>query len=201
MTPGPIPPGSTAAVVLAAGGSSRMGRPKQLLVYQGRTLLRRAAETALASACRPVFVVLGKDFERMKEEVADLPVRVLHNSQWQSGIGVSIRIGVEAAASEGKADDVLLLLCDQPHVTPGLLDELVKAKRQAGSLIACCEYAGTVGVPSLFDRSLFPDLMKLRDDEGAKRIILQNLGRAVRIELPDPATDIDTPEDYRRLCS
>src|SRR5580692_2476743 len=107
-----------ALILLAAGPSTRLGQPKQLLPFRGRSLLRHAAETALASSCRPVVVVLGASAERMKSELTDLPVMIAVNSGWESGMGSSIRAGLEALTNGKNADAgvgaVVIMVCDQP---------------------------------------------------------------------------------------
>src|SRR5512137_2027685 len=151
-------PATTAAVILAAGPSRRMGSPKQLLEVDGRSLLRGAALTALSSSCRPVIVVLGAHADRVGRELLGLDVTVVRNEDWEDGLGSSVRCGIEAVRREPGVGSVVLMLCDQPLVTPALIEQLVAAHRQGGATIVACEYAGTVGVPALFDRSVFDEL-------------------------------------------
>ena len=183
------------AVVLAAGGSRRMGRPKQLLPYRGRSLLRHAAEAALATPCRPVAVVLGAAAALAEAELAGLPVDAVRNPRWADGIGTSIRAGIAAL---GAADAAIILLADQPLLGPAALLALLERFAQDRPDAVASEYAGTLGVPALFARSLFPALLSLADDEGAKRVILA--GNAARVPFPDGAIDVDTPADYQRLA-
>ncbi|RFP64687.1 hypothetical protein D0N36_13065 [Hymenobacter lapidiphilus] len=119
-----------AILLLAAGASSRLGRPKQLLMYQGRTLLRRAAETAVAAATgAPVVVVTGALHEALLPELAGLPLVVQHCPNWPAGMGASIQCGLHALESLGVSfTDVVVMLCDQPHVTPALLEQLAEAR-------------------------------------------------------------------------
>ena len=193
-------------VLLAAGGSTRLGTPKQLLTYRGRTLLRRAAETALAAGCRPVAAVLGSGAERLRAELAGLDVRIVDNPDWTRGMGTSVRLGL--AALEGPADaealdGVLLTLCDQPLVTAeklaGMLERFRRLDSPGGSIVAAA-YNGTVGVPVLFGRTHFEELRVLPADAGAKPILRRHRDRAVPFPLPEAATDIDTPEQYGRLA-
>src|SRR5258708_39740897 len=114
-----------AIMILAAGGSARMGEPKQLLPYRGSTLIRHAAETAVASGCRPVIVVLGAHADRLAAEVSELAVSVAINEQWASGIGSSIRCGIEhLTAIAPAAQAVVITLCDQPLVSAGIIRHL-----------------------------------------------------------------------------
>jgi molybdenum cofactor cytidylyltransferase len=185
------------AVVLAAGGSSRLGRPKQLLWHRGRSLLRRAAEEALASGCEPVVVVLGAEAGRLAPELAGLPVKPVVNERWADGMSTSLRLGVEALGPVVEA--CVLLLCDQPSVTAALLRGLVEAHRH-GHRLAGCEYGDALGVPALFDRSLFPELLNLGGDRGARPVLAAHAAEAARIAFPEGVLDIDTPEDAARLA-
>jgi molybdenum cofactor cytidylyltransferase len=189
---------SIGLVLLAAGGSSRLGEPKQLLLYQGRTLLRRAAETACASVCNPVIVVLGRDADRMTDELYGLDVSILVHSAWQKGIGTSIAAAFSELPTVSAA---VILLCDQVAVTTSDLNLLVEAfqRRSAGQSIVTSTFDGQRGPPVLFDRSHFEELRKLQGDTGARRVIQQYRHDVIEISLPHAAVDVDTPEDYRCL--
>jgi molybdenum cofactor cytidylyltransferase len=180
-------------IILAAGGSTRLAQPKQLLPLRGRSLLRHAAETALASVCRPVVAVLGAKADQMRLELAGLDVTVVNNPQWQTGIASSIRTGVEAIVGAA-CDGVVMMLCDQPLVSASLLNRLVKAGE-----LAAAEYGGTVGVPAYFAAEFFPELMALSGDTGAKSVLLRHPSKMARVPYPEAAIDIDTKEDYQRL--
>ena len=189
-------------ILLAAGGSSRLGHPKQLLLYQGRTLLRHAAETALASACRPIIVVLGAQADYLRPELTGLEVSVTNNPEWEQGMGSSVRAGL--ATLEGSAPDldgVVLMLCDQPLLSPASLNALVQSHLDSGSPLVVSEYGGTRGVPAFFSPALFPELRALRDAQGAKAIIAAHASEAVALTLPAGVWDVDTAEDYERLRS
>lgn len=188
-------------VVLAAGGSRRMPGPKQLLRFRGVTLLRHAAQTAVAARCGPVVVVLGAAAlaKQLRFELVDLAVSVVDNHKWKDGMSSSIRAGIEALEAAGSADAVLLMTCDQPYVTAEVLEQLVAAFHQSHPPAVACAYAGTVGVPALFDRALFAELKALEHDQGAKRILERHLPRIGRIPFEQGAVDIDTPEDVPKL--
>ncbi len=188
---------TTGIVILAAGASTRLGTPKQLLNFGGRSLLRRAVESALDSVCRPVVVVLGAEADRLAGEVSGLPVQTVVNGRWNSGIGSSIRAGIETL--EGGVDAAVILLCDQPLVTGPVIDAIVAAYSASGRSIVVSEYAGTVGVPALFSRAHFTELMTLADDAGAKALINKHLADAHRIPFENGALDIDTPKDVAHL--
>ncbi|WP_017721223.1 nucleotidyltransferase family protein [Kamptonema formosum] len=188
-------------VLLAAGASTRMGTPKQLLLYQGRSLLRHSAEVAVASKCRPVAVVLGASAGLLRNEVRHLSVRVVENEQWAEGISSSIRRGIEALnAGPTELEAVVIMLCDQPFVSAESINKLVDTYSLSGQPIVASEYAGTLGVPALFSRRLFSELASLSGDRGAKDIIRNYSQYVACIPFSEGATDIDTLEDFERLC-
>ena len=192
-----------AVILLAAGGSTRLGSPKQLLVYRGKSLLRRAAESALAVAeSGPVAVVLGARAEALRAEVAGLDVRTMENPEWERGMGGSVRRGMERLGEAvEKVDGVLLTLCDQPLVGAEALGRLVAVFASAGreDAIVSAAYEGTVGVPVLFGRAYFETLRTLPEDAGAKGLLRRYAERVVAVPLPEGAVDIDTREQYDRL--
>ena len=191
---------SVGCIILAAGASRRMGEPKQLLMYEGKSLLRRATETALQSACRPVVVVLGAHSDRLRDEVSDLPVVVVENPGWSEGMGASIRAGVAALQSAAEeVEAAVLMFCDQPLITPRIVDELTAVYGKTCPLAVASEYGGTCGVPALFSRRLFSELNSLEGAEGAKQIIKRHRGRVLCIAVPEGVMDVDTPADYERL--
>lgn len=185
-------------VLLAAGGSTRMGTPKQLLAYRGRTLLRHAAEAALETGCRPVIVVLGAQADEMSGALEGLAVETVVNARWAEGMGTSIGAGVAAAEEQG-VDGIVLGLADQPLVTADLLHRLVREFQRTGQPIVASAYAGTAGVPAFFARRFFASLKGLKAAEGCKGLILGHRDKAVLVECPEAEADIDTPEEYARL--
>ena len=180
------------ALVLAAGGSSRLGTPKQLVVFRGETLVRRAAKAALESVCDRVVVVVGNQAQQVRHEIDDLPVLVVENENWQSGMSTSIRAGLARISSE---DGVVITLCDQPFVTAAVLNELISTHRKTGRAIVASTYGTTRGVPAFFAPELFNELASLTKDEGARRIIASHPEKVATVEFPQGAIDIDTPQD------
>lgn len=180
---------SVSIILLAAGRSSRLGKPKQLLPYKGTTLLRYAASTALSSQADSTYVILGSEAEKLKGELHGLPVQVVNNPDWGLGISTSIVTGVRALPQS--VDAALIMLCDQPRVSTQLLDSIIENHRSAGKPVVACEYGGTLGVPALFARSLFPELVKLKGDQGAKSVIQKHTTDAIAIPFPDGIFDID----------
>ena len=189
-------------IILAAGGSTRFGRPKQLLEFEGRTLLRRAAETALSCQSGPVLVVLGNEYEKVRSEIVDMPVETVFNPDWQKGMGSSIGCAVSKVVQERPdISAVIFTLCDQPHVHHTALTRLVEAYLSKNAKIVASEYENTIGVPALFDASLFAELIDLTGDVGAKSIIERHSNNTVKILLPEAAFDIDSALDHNRLIS
>jgi len=183
--------------VLAAGASRRLPGPKQLLRYRGVTLLRHAAQTAVAADCGPVVVVLAPDAGTLRFELVDLNVHIVENPDAARGLSTSLRAGLEALG--GGLEAAVFMACDQPEITPDVLKQLVAAFAATRPAAVACEYAGTVGVPALLGRSLFGELRTLDGDQGAKRILLLHLDETVRIPFEPGALDIDTPDDVGRL--
>jgi molybdenum cofactor cytidylyltransferase len=187
-----------AAVVLAAGGSTRMGRPKQLLPWRGRSLLRHAADVALAAGCSPVVVILGAAAERLRPDLAGTPVTVVENPEWELGPGTSVRAGLTAI---GPADAVVFLACDQPRVDAEHIGRLIAAHQATSRPMAASGYGGTVGVPALFGRECFPALMDLPPAAGAKQLLTRHPELVAVAPFPAGECDIDTPADYQRLVT
>ena len=187
---------SIGLIILAAGGSSRLGSPKQLLRYGGQTLIRRAVGAAIASRCDRVVIVIGSRAEEMKRELEDLPVSIVENSAWQTGMSSSIQAGLSEVQSN---DAVLIMLCDQPFVTAEVLDKLIDTYYKTGMPIVAADYGGTRGVPALFSRVLFAELASLTADEGARRIIAKHPEMAATIPFAAGVIDVDTRADCRRL--
>ena len=192
---------SIGAIILAAGGGSRMGRTKQLLRVGGESLVRRAARAALDAGCRPAVIVTGSDSDAVAADIADLPVRSALNPQWSAGIGTSIRCGLSAVlAIDPSIAAVIVTVCDQPRLSPDVLRDLLASWSAAGKPMAACRYAGTVGPPCCFDKSMFEQLARLADADGAKRLLLADPASVATIPWPAGADDLDTPADWRRFC-
>ncbi|MGH2373818.1 MAG: nucleotidyltransferase family protein [bacterium] len=182
------------AVVLAAGSSTRMARPKLALPVGGLPMIRRVAEAALASRCGEVVMVLGAHAGVYRPLLDGLPLRIVQNPDPQEGMGSSIRIGVEAVSSD--AQGLVLLLGDQPFVTAGVIDRLIDTASTDGRRIVASAYAGTVGPPAYFHRALFLELLTLEGDRGARSVIEAYPKEGVALPLADAdAADIDTPSD------
>jgi molybdenum cofactor cytidylyltransferase len=188
-----------AGVILAAGGASRMGRPKQLLDWGGRPLVRVAAEQALASRLDTLLVVVGAASAEVGAALAGLPLRIVPCPEYASGQSASLRAGIAALGPEVAA--ALVLLADQPFVTAAIIDRLIAEWRATAAPIVAPAYRGVRGNPVLFARALFPELLAVTGDRGARQVIASDPARVATVPFDDdrPLADIDTPEEYERL--
>ena len=191
---------SIGIILLAAGASARLGEPKQLLQFQNETLLRRSAKVALAVSNK-VVVTLGARIETVRKEIEDLPVEIVENVDWETGMSGSIRVALEKFHDDAlKA--VVVMVCDQPFAGENLLKKIIGEFQKTGAPVVACAYQNTLGVPALFHRKLFPELLALDAQAGAKRLIKKYESQAVAISFPEGAFDVDTQADYEniRLC-
>ena len=188
------------ALILAAGGSARFGRPKQLLLFQGETLVRRAVRAATEPCEAGIIVVAGDTRALIEAELRESAATVVENPEWRSGLGTSIRCGLQhLIASAPELDAVVLMACDQPFVDAETVAALVAKQATSGKAIVASSYANTLGIPALFDCSCFATLLALPDDSGAKALIESRLADVASIEFEKGAIDIDTPADFERL--
>ncbi|GJQ21092.1 MAG: 4-diphosphocytidyl-2C-methyl-D-erythritol kinase [Bacteroidia bacterium] len=183
-------------VLLAAGASERLGTPKQLLPYQGTTLIRHLLKVALDSRAGGVTVVLGAHADLIEPEISRMHVKVARNREWQTGISSSIRAGLEGVQG---ADSVLFMLSDQPLVTTPFLNSIIDRSRESPGRIVASAYKGTVGVPALFPHRHFSELSRLKGDEGAKSFLLRHRQEILTLPFPDGAVDIDNLSDLKKL--
>lgn len=213
------------AIVLAAGASRRLGKAKQLLRWDDRSLIQRSVAVAGASMCDRVVVVLGANATRITPEIQDLPIEIIQNSGWESGMSSSLKLGISALSNS--VDAVIVMLCDQPLITTSTIDQLIQTYRNPQywgdqsqspqywglggqpdlthpiglpqSPIVACQYDEVIGVPALFDRFIWPALQALEGDTGARKIIQQYRDRVTTINCPEAAIDIDTPEAWENF--
>jgi molybdenum cofactor cytidylyltransferase len=185
-----------AAVVLAAGASTRLGKPKQLIQMEGEPLLRRTARLAADAGCSPVFVVLGFEAERMRAQLEGLAATAVVNERWPEGMGSSLRRGMEAVcALEKQPAGVLLLVCDQANLTVEHLRRLLAEHGGDEQRIAASAYAGRSGVPAVFGRRFYAELLAVEGDRGAREVIERQAGRIRTISWAAGERDLDEPED------
>ena len=192
--------GRIAAVILAAGESRRLRQPKQLIQLAGESLLRRTARLAVEAGCAPVFVVLGYEAEQMCPELNGLSVETITNCDWEEGMGSSLRCGVAAAQRVG-ADGVLVLVCDQPRLTAEHLRALLGRHCEGQASITASHYEGHVGVPAVFAASLFPELLQIEGDRGARQVIERHEQAVQAVDWPEGAVDVDLPEQLRDITA
>ncbi len=187
-------------IVLAAGASKRLGKPKQLLYFRGETLLKRAAKIAVASGCQPVIVVLGANAENLAREIEEFDVEIVENLDWENGMGTSIQTGLKRLLQIcPDISGVILMVCDQPFVSVELIRNLITSFRLSDAPIVACAYGDTIGVPALFSRQIFPELSALIADNGARKIIYRYRESVFKIPFEAGAVDVDTERDYLNL--
>lgn len=188
-----------AAIILAAGAATRMGRPKQLLDWGGRPLVRLAAEQALASGLAPVLVVVGAAADEVSAALAGLPVEIVPCPEYAAGQSASLRAGVAALPEDAAA--AVIMLADQPFVTAAIVARLADEWRVRQAPIVAPLYRGVRGNPVLFDRAIFAELLVVTGDRGARAAVAADPARVLAVPFDDdrPLADIDTPEEYERL--
>ncbi len=193
----PRPPARLLALLMAAGASSRFGGCKLLCAVEGQTLLQRSL--SLCSAAQHTYVVLGAHTQallpHLVQPLQEQEVSALPFDRWQQGLGASIAYGVSQLP---EAEGVLILLADQALLSHHDIARLVQTWRSQPEKIACAAYRGSVGVPAIFPQRVWPSLMSLSGDQGAKKLLL-NAGHAVKVPLERAGFDLDTLEDWEAL--
>jgi molybdenum cofactor cytidylyltransferase len=188
-------------LLLAAGGSTRFGSAKQLAEFEGKTLIRRAAEAVCGSECSIVVAVLGASADESRRELSDLDLVTVENKDWESGMSSSIRLGLSKLIElKPQLDAVLITLMDQPKVTASHLAQFIESFIETSSPIVAAQYSGTTGVPALFARRLFNELLQLEGDQGARSVVRKH-SNVQTIPLDEAAIDIDLLADLERLNS
>lgn len=182
-----------AAVVLAAGGSTRLGRPKQLLTREGETLVHRAARLAIATGATRVLVVIGAQADAVAGAVSDLPVECLVNTQWHEGLAGSVRIAAEALNHLTGA--TLLLACDQPALDAAHLQTLLEAARRTVSGSAATRLGDRMGIPAAVAPAMLQAALAVQGDRGLRDALNAPNAEVIGCDAPDLAFDIDTPDD------
>jgi molybdenum cofactor cytidylyltransferase len=188
-----------AAVVLAAGMSTRMGSNKLLAEIEGEPLVRRVVRSIEASRARPIVVVTGHDAGLIRHALADTETMIVHNPGYRDGLSASLRTGIRAVA---ECDGAIVLLGDMPRVSSALIDKMISAfDLKSGRVICVAAHNGRRGNPVLFDRQFFPELEALSGDIGARNVVAQHQQLVCQIEADDdgPLVDIDTPEELKHF--
>lgn len=187
------------AVLLAAGGSKRMGEPKLLLPWCGKPIIRWVARLALEAGCAPLIVVTGAGAEEVQKALANLPVCFIHNPDWESGQSTSVKAGVAALSNDVAA--AMVFLGDQPQIPLHVVEEIIETYRSSitAEPIFIPTVDGKRANPVLLDRSIFAQLVHLAGDTGARALFAQFPICYIPFSEPDLLLDIDNPDDYQRL--
>jgi molybdenum cofactor cytidylyltransferase len=191
---------SCGLVLLAAGASNRMGQPKQLLMYKGRTLLEYTLHSAIKSVFEQVVIVLGANSDQIMSLIGNTRSLIAYNKDWNEGMASSIRCGLSVLTSKFPSMAAAgFMVCDQPFISSFLLNELVSRWNEKDKAIVACKYENTIGTPALFSSHFFPELMQLKGQEGAKKLIMKHPDDVQTMPFPKGDIDIDTMEDYKKL--
>lgn len=186
-------------IILAAGASARLEKPKQLLRFKGETLLNHTIKEA-QKCLMPVIVVLGANAKKIKHEMQSLEEETVINEEWESGMSSSIKAGLnKALANYKEIKNCIIAVCDQPFISSLLFQELIDEKRRTGKNIIACSYAGTLGTPCLFDMKYFRELLQLQGDHGAKNLLQKYPHDVASIDFENGKFDVDTKRDYEEL--
>ncbi|GAB4042498.1 nucleotidyltransferase family protein [Spirosoma jeollabukense] len=191
---------SIATIILAAGGSTRLGgQPKQLLIQDGQPLIRRIVEASLSIQAGPVIAVLGANEDLVRQEINDFQLLTVVNPDWREGLASSLRVGLRML-SDQPIDAFLIVLTDQPYVTADLLQQIITTQQKTGRGIVACRYgeSGHLGVPALFDIRYKSEFLHLTGDVGARKLIQQYRNDCAEVSFPLAAVDLDTWEDVKR---
>lgn len=190
----------TGMIILAAGNSSRLGRPKQLLPYQGKTLLAHVVTEALAADLQPVVVVTGAHRAEIENSLRGQAVAIAYNPDWETGMASGIVAGLRKGLSvEPHLPGLIVAVCDQPYISAELLGSLIKKQAVSGKGLIASVYSETMGTPVLFDDRYFTELSFLSGDAGAKQLLRRYPGDVATVFFPNGSIDIDTEEDYQTL--
>ncbi len=187
-------------ILLAAGQSARLGKPKQLLNYKGKTLLEHSLQVAIETQLQPIITVLGANADLLKKSIDHFNTKVVINQQWSEGMASSIRCGMEELIKiTPTIAGVIIMVCDQPYVTAKLLIDLVEKYKYSLKPIIASSYNNNIGTPALFDKTIFALLFSLKGDSGAKKIMKSNPDWVETVNFLFGEIDIDTTGDYDLL--
>jgi len=189
-------------IILAAGNSSRLGEPKQLLQFQNKSLIRHVVDAAINAIDSPVLTVSGSNEKLIIDELNFVPIHLIHNPDWQQGMASSIRVGVEELIRINPSiKGIIIAVSDQPFVTAQLFLDLIKKAEANETSIVACSYEDTLGTPVLFPQQYFDSLLALNGAEGAKKLLKKFINDVINIPFPMGGVDIDTKEDYQKLLN
>lgn len=192
----------TGIIILAAGNSSRLGQPKQLLPFKNTTLLKNTIAEAALVPNSNIILVTGANHELIEKELQNSKINITFNPNWESGMSSSIVAGLnELQLLYPDIKNTILTVCDQPFVTSSIFENLIDQYNKTSIGIIASSYAETLGTPVLFDEKYFNQLLELKGQEGAKKIISNYLDDTVSVPFEKGNIDIDTEEDYNKLMS
>ncbi|MFT3679857.1 MAG: nucleotidyltransferase family protein [Ferruginibacter sp.] len=196
----------TVCLLLAAGSSSRMDTedfvktPKMLLLHNGKTLLQHILDEVKKTAAAEPLVVTGCYHKHLEQILQQQHIAFTENKNWQQGMGSSIQAGTQYITTHyPAATEIIILVCDQPHISSSLLQQMMEIKNNTGKGIVACAYDNTTGTPVLFDKKYFELLLQLEGSTGAKKIVQQYMDDCSTVDFPLGNIDIDTPADYYAL--
>lgn len=187
-------------VILAAGNSSRLGSPKQLLPYKNTTLLRYTVQVALEVNCGPVMVITGANSAAITDALKGFVIEIVENTGWEEGMSSSLRTGLQVMVEKHpETDGIIFMVCDQPYITKSILLCLIETQQITGKAVVASVYHEQTGAPALFHRSFFEKLFELKGDRGARRLIASHPDDVAGVPFEAGAIDIDTKEDYEQF--
>ena len=187
-------------LIIAAGQSKRLGSPKQLLMYEGKTLINRLIDIVKEAVDLPMALVLGAHAEKIKLQLTNPSMPIIINEHWAQGMGCSISTGLKGLIQKNPAiDGVMVLVCDQPFLNREHILSLLNLQAKSAMPMAACYYEGVLGTPAVFHQSIFPELLALKGDRGAKKIITAREAEVAKLHFEKGMIDIDTEEDYKKL--
>lgn len=191
---------STGVIILAAGNSSRLGQPKQLLDYGGNSFLNRIAGEAISFAGESVLIVTGAHHKKIEESLENKTVLTCFNQNWHDGMASSIKTGLKhLLLVYPEISNCIITVCDQPYLSADIFHKLLVKYQTTGKGIIASAYSKTTGVPVLFDRHYFDVLLTLKGQEGARKLLRKFKEDVAVVPFEKGAVDIDTPEDYIKL--
>lgn len=190
----------TAAIILAAGGASRMGKAKMLLPYKGQTILEQLINELKTVAPQSICLVTGKYHEAIAQAISDPAISLVYNEAWSEGMAGSIKAGMKALLQQiPDLDLVWIVVGDQPFLSQTVLEEMLRKQQKTQKGIVAAQYRGVAGTPVLFSVVYFEALQKLTGDKGARVILQKHPEDMATVAFPQGELDIDTPEDYDRF--
>jgi molybdenum cofactor cytidylyltransferase len=189
-------------IILAAGNSSRLGEPKQLLQFNGQSLIRHITRAALETVGENTVVVTGSSSALIERELSGLPCTLAFNENWGEGMSASIKTGIRTPQLRNpQIRGIILAVSDQPFVSAATFHALIQLSEGAQSGIVASEYSGSLGTPAFFASSYFPALLELTGAEGAKKLFKRYSGDVSAYPFPQGSIDIDTQDDYKLLIT